>query len=338
MSLQSGSTAIELSVAPEAVWALLTGPGLRDWYYRLAAHGTFAPGERIAWKDANGEKLEDSEVVEVEPPSRLVFRTRFLFSPGLATLQPHLITWEVAPKGDGSTVRMSWEAESDVARLLDSDAGGQLKGLRLAADPAARAELERLPEIGRVEVRDVTPERVPDWLEFFDHRAFADFPVWQFCYCMETHRTQSEEEWMRRTRDDNRRDMSEMIRSGDVTGLLAYVDGKAVGWCNYGPTTRLGGVMMKLGLEAPEHEGVGSVACFVIAAPYRGHGVATKLLDAAIARLRDRGLRAVEAYPSRSANPSAQSHYRGAMAMFLHAGFEPYRERERYLILRKTLA
>ncbi len=316
---------------------MLTGLGIRDWYYRLAAEGVFAAGERIDWQDARGEKLEESTVLEVEPGSRLVLRSRFLFSPGLAALEPHLITWEVSPHVDGCVVRMSWEAEEEVARLLDSDAAGQLKGLRLAVDPAARAELARLPHIGAIEVRDVTPDRVDDWLEFFDHRAFADFPVWQFCYCMETHRTQSEEEWMRRTEADNRRDMADMIRTGEVTGLLAYVDGKPVGWCNYGPTTRLGGVMMKLGLEAPEHAGVGSVACFVIAAPYRGHGVASKLLEVAIDRLRDQGMRAVEAYPSSSTSASAQSHYRGAMSMFVRAGFEPYRELERYVILRKDI-
>jgi ribosomal protein S18 acetylase RimI-like enzyme len=153
---------------------------------------------------------------------------------------------------------------------------------------------------------------------------------------METHRTQSEEEWAARTAADNRRDMSEMISQGKVTGLLAYADGKAVGWCNYGETTRLSGVMHKLGLSADDHEGVGSVACFVIAAPYRGHGVASRLLDAAIERLRERGIRAVEAYPNRS-DDSAQANYRGPLSMFLRAGFEPYRETERSLIVRKTL-
>jgi hypothetical protein len=52
-----------------------------------------------------------------------------------------------------------------------------------------------------------------------------------------------------------------------VTALLAFVDGNPVGWCNYGETTRLAGLVHRFGLQAPDHEGVGSVACFVIAAP-----------------------------------------------------------------------
>jgi ribosomal protein S18 acetylase RimI-like enzyme len=231
---------------------------------------------------------------------------------------------------------MSWKAEGPAGDLYESEGESLVRGLLLAVDPVAQAEIARLPAIGEVEVHDVTPDRVADYQAFFDHDAFRDYPAWQSCYCMETHRTQSEEEWVARTAADNRRDMSAMISEGKVTGLLAYVDGNPVGWCNYGETTRLGGVMHKLGLEAPDHDGVGSVACFVIAAPYRGHGLASRLLDTAIERLRERGVRAVEAYPHRT-DDSAQANYRGPLSMFLRAGFEPYRETDRNLIVRKTL-
>jgi ribosomal protein S18 acetylase RimI-like enzyme len=64
--------------------------------------------------------------------------------------------------------------------------------------------------------------------------------------------------------------------------------------------------------------------------------VASRLLDSAIERLRERGVRTVEAYPHRSED-SAQANYRGPLSMFLRAGFEPYRETDRNLIVRKTL-
>jgi GNAT superfamily N-acetyltransferase len=130
--------------------------------------------------------------------------------------------------------------------------------------------------------------------------------------------------------------MTELIQGGSVTALLAFVDGKPVGWCNYGESTRLAGLARRFGLEARDHEGVGSVACFVIAAPYRGHGVASELLAAAIDRLRARGLRAVEAYPSRS-DDSAQGNYRGPLEMYVRAGFATYRETDRHVIVRKSL-
>jgi ribosomal protein S18 acetylase RimI-like enzyme len=206
-------------------------------------------------------------------------------------------------------------------------------------DVSAHAELARLDRIGEVEIRDVGPALLSAYLDFFDKRAFRDFPEWQSCYCMETHRpaNMSDDDWAQRVAEDNRNDMSEAIKQGEVTALLAFEGGKPIGWCDYGETTRLSGVMHRFGLAAADHEGVGSVACFVIASPYRGHHVASMLLDAAVERLRARGLRAVEAYPKRS-DDSQHTNYRGPLAMFLRAGFEPYREAGSHLILRKSLA
>ena len=327
---------LHVNASPDVVWQEITKQGRNDWYFLLDVDGTFATGERVVWK-AGGEFAEEADVVEADPPRRLELRTRLLFAPNLSALPPHRLVWEVMPDDGGSVVTLSWEATPQASNLYESEGEGILRGLRLAVDPSAWAELARLPEIGEVEVRDVTPERVADYLDFFDHRAFRDFPAWQSCYCMETHRDHTDEEWSARTGADNRGDMQAMIRDGRVTALLAYVDGKPVGWCNYGETTRLSGVMMKLKLDAAEHSGVGSIACFVIAAPYRGHGVATKLLDAAVERLKARGMRSVEAYPRRQEDSSAQAHYRGSLRMYERAGFEPYRETERYFVVRKTL-
>ena len=327
---------LHVNASPDVVWQEITKQGRNDWYFLLDVDGTFATGERVVWK-AGGEFAEEADVVEADPPRRLELRTRLLFAPNLAALPPHLLVWEVVPDNGGSLVTLSWDATPLAGNLYESEGEGILRGLRLAVDPSARAELKRLPEIGEIDVRDVTPERVADYLDFFDHSAFRDFPAWQSCYCMETHRDHSDEEWSERTGVDNRTDMQAMIRDGRVTALLAYVDGKPVGWCNYGETTRLSGVMMKLKLDAAEHSGVGSIACFVIAAPYRGHGVATKLLDAALERLKARGLRAVEAYPRRQEDSSAQANYRGSLRMYENAGFEPYRETERNFVVRKTL-
>jgi ribosomal protein S18 acetylase RimI-like enzyme len=331
-----GSREISVGVPADVTWKALVAPGRRDWYYLLTAEGEFAEGKQIRWLDRAGTLVEESEVVEVNRPSRLVLRTHFLFAPPFAKADPHTLTWVVTPDGAGCRVRMSWKADGPAARLYESEGESLVRGLRLAVDPIAQAEVARLPKVGEVEVHDVTPDRIADYQAFFDHDAFRDYPAWQSCYCMETHQTQTDEEWAARTATDNRRDMTAMISEGKVTGLLAYADGKPVGWCNYGETTRLGGVMHKLGLSAPEQEGVGSVACFVIAAPYRGHGIASRLLDAAVERLRKRGVRVVEAYPHHSED-SAQGNYRGPLGMFLRAGFETYRETDKNLIVRKTL-
>jgi GNAT superfamily N-acetyltransferase len=331
-----GHREIQLGIPVDDAWKALVSPERHRWYYRLTPEGEFKKGGKIRWVDATGAVAEDSKVMEVKAPSRLELQTRFLYAPAFAKQPRHTLTWEVARKGKGSTVRMSWDAGEIVAGLLESEADNMLRGLRLEHDPEAQADIARQPAIGPIEVHDVSADRVGDYQKFFDHDAFRDFPGWQSCYCMETHRTQTDEEWAVRTAQDNRRDMTSKIKDGEATALLAYVDGKPVGWCNYGETTRLNGVMHRFGLNAKEQEGIGSLACFVIAAPYRQHGVASALLAVALDRLRARGVKAVEAYPVKELK-SAQSNYRGPLSMYLQAGFEPYRETERHLIVRKTL-
>lgn len=334
--MKHGSRKVHIGAPVKTAWDALVSPERHRWYYRLKPEGDFVAGGRVRWLDGTGAVAEESEVVEITAPRRLVLRTRFLFAPSFASLPAHTLTWQVARSGTGAQVTMSWDAPDLVAGLFQSEADNIMQALRLEHDPAAQAELARLPEIGQIEVRDVTPERVADYQSFFDHDAFRDYPAWQSCYCMETHRTQTDEEWAVRTAGDNRRDMSRGIEEGAVTALLAYVDGKPVGWCNYGETTRLNGVMHRFGLNVAEQQGVGSLACFVIAAPYREHGVATKLLEAALVRMRARGVKVAEAYPGKDVK-SPQSNYRGPLAMYTAAGFEPYRETGRHLIVRKTL-
>jgi len=334
--VKRGSADVYLDMPAETAWNALVSTDRREWYFRLTAEGDFDTGRTVRWLDVRGEPAEESEIIESSAPSRLTMRTHFLFAPAFAEQPAHTVAWELTPDGAGCRVRMSWEAGEITGGLLASEAQNILDGLRLEHDPTAQAELARLPQIGEIEIRDVTPDRVSDYQELFDKYAFLDYPACRSCYAMANHRTQDAEEWALRTADDNRRDMSKKISRGDVTALLAFVDGKPVGWCNYGETTRLAGLMHRFELKPEEYPGVGSVACFVISAPYRRHGVARRLLDTALDRLREREVKVVEAYPVKNTK-SPQSNYRGPLSMYLAAGFEPHREAGPFQIVRKTL-
>jgi ribosomal protein S18 acetylase RimI-like enzyme len=326
-----------LAVPAEAIWEVLIGTGRRDWYYRLTAEGSFAPGAKVRWLGAGGEIAEESEVLELSAPLLLKLRTRFLFATPFAAAPAHEVTWKLSPEQGGTRVTLSWKGSGPAQSLLDNQGEAILDGLALAVDPAARAAVERLPEIGELEIRDLTPELLADYQRFFDQEAFRDYPAWQDCYCMETLWDGIDDELAPRTAADNRQEMSKRVGAGGVTALLAFDGERPVAWCHYGESTALAGVARRFGLEAADHEGVGSVACFVIASQYRGHGVATRLLEEVVERLRGKGLRAVEAYPPNESDGTAQGNYRGPLEMYRRAGFEPYRVAGKTLIVRKAL-
>jgi GNAT superfamily N-acetyltransferase len=194
---------------------------------------------------------------------------------------------------------------------------------------------ERLPAIGEVTVQPMSEARVEDWLGFFDHDGFADNADWASCYCLEPHLPASAQEperpW-RRTRAM----MAERLRCGATFGYLAYVEGRAVGWVN--ASLRSDYVLYLLvDPDGPAARSVIGVSCFVIAPPFRRHGVAAALLDRVIADAAARGAAWVEGYPHNEPRPSDAGHFRGPRAMYEARGFQPVEVKEKYTVMRRAV-
>ena len=169
-----------------------------------------------------------------------------------------------------------------------------------------------------IEIHPLSPQRLGDFLDFFEHRAFPDNPGWGSCYCHFPHADHARIAWKDRTALENRAASSARIETGAMTGWLAYANGLAIGWCNAGPRHFIEGLFDK---PEPLADRIGAISCFVIAPSFRGQGVATRLLAAACDGLRERGFDWAEAYPRTGAASAAENHY-GPLAMYRAAGFE----------------
>ena len=212
-------------------------------------------------------------------------------------------------------------------------------------EPAVRAfgesmarmtgSVERLDALGTVEVHRVTPDRIDDWLDLFDHRAMVDVPQNGACYCLEPHEVGGDEpeipypEW--RTR---REAMVERLRDGRTVGYLAYVDGTAAGWVNASRRCDYG--MFRRG-DAEDETTIG-IACFAIAPPYRRHGLSRSLLERVLADAAERGATAVEAYPLKPDDGEAWSSFRGPRSLYDGAGFSEVAVRQRDTVVRRTIS
>lgn len=193
---------------------------------------------------------------------------------------------------------------------------------------------DRLPEIGEITVHPVTEDRIDDWLDFFDHDGFAGNADWASCYCLEPHQPPSPE-MPERLWKDNRAMMAERLRTGGSFGYLAYVAGKAAGWVNASHRADYSSDLLgDPGSAAPSVVGV---SCFVIAPPYRRHGVAGALLDRVIADAPARGATAVEGYPRNDPEEGDGGHFRGPRSIYDARGFEPAEARERDTVVRRPV-
>lgn len=185
-------------------------------------------------------------------------------------------------------------------------------------------------------IRRLTPSLLEDWLAYFDHDAFEDNPDWFGCYCCWFHVDHEHGEWEARTSEENRAASSELIRTGGLRGYLAYAGGRPVGWCQAAPRALIPNIANDPQLAVADGDEVGSIVCFNVAAAFRRQGVSSRLLEAACAGFREDGLRTAEAYPHPDARGDA-ANYHGPLALYLRAGFKPYRKLEDLLIVRRDL-
>jgi len=193
---------------------------------------------------------------------------------------------------------------------------------------------ERLSEIGAVTVHPVTEDRIDDWLRFFDHEAFAGNPDWASCYCLEPHAPpppdNPESPWRER-----RSIVAERFRSGTTFGYLAYVGDRPAGWVNASLRSHYG-LYQNIDPDGPQPTSVIGVSCFVIAPPFRQHGVASALLDRVIEDASARGASWIEAYPRNHPEESDAANFRGPRSMYDARGFEPIIVRERDTVMRRA--
>lgn len=189
-------------------------------------------------------------------------------------------------------------------------------------------------------VASLKPSRRDDFLAFFDHergRAFADNPEWAGCYCHFFH-VDSQPAWEALDATANRTAMRARIEVGEMEGFLAYdADDRVVGWLNAQPRPKLPHCFAQLRVDPPpidvaSHEAA-LVLCFVVDPALRRSGMARALLEHALADFVARGIRVVDAFPSR--NPIGL--FRGPQSLYEAAGFEPIGISGNTVMMRKRL-
>jgi uncharacterized protein YndB with AHSA1/START domain/GNAT superfamily N-acetyltransferase len=329
---------IEVGATPEEVWRAITDPeATRRYVYGCDIEGDWRPGG--TWRyHQGGRSVVEGSVLEAQRPHLLRLTARDVWNLGARDDPAYATTWQVEPVAPGrSRVRLTldgFETENATYRA-NADVQALLEGLRVQVDADAAAALRRLDRIGDVDVRPLAPERLADFLDLFDNRAFADNPSWRACYCFNFRFAGDDAASAERTGAENRRDMSGAIVGGRAHGLLAYADGRAVGWCSASPKAEMVQLTRRDWVPA-ESERVGVIGCLVIAPQYRRHGVARRLVAAAGDYLAGLGCTIVEAYPVKEVGTDAHGFY-GPPEIYRELGYETYRDLPQRLVVRKSL-
>jgi GNAT superfamily N-acetyltransferase len=164
-------------------------------------------------------------------------------------------------------------------------------------------------------VHPVTPDRFDDFADVINPNRRADH-----CWCS-SHRLRaadidelgagSREQAMRR-----------LCERENPPGVVAYLDGTPVGWCNVGPRADIPRLVQSRLIRPLDDVPVWSIICVVVRGGYRKRGVTAPLLEGAVAYAGSRGAPAVEAYPvDPPGRMDTTMAFVGTRSMFEKAGF-----------------
>ena len=142
--------------------------------------------------------------------------------------------------------------------------------------------------------------------------------------------------WWRMTRSQyeehkggrNKRAMKKLVDGGHRPGIIAYQNGRPIGWCSVAPRESFSRLESSRGLKPVDQQPVWSVVCFFVAKEQRRNGLSVNLLKAAIDFVRDGGGRIVEGYPVDAKKKQADAFvWSGLASAFVEAGFKEVERR-----------
>ena len=123
--------------------------------------------------------------------------------------------------------------------------------------------------------------------------------------------------------EPNRRRLEEGIRTGDVHGVLGYLDTRPVAWCSFGPRERFPMLGASEALASIDARPVWAISCFYVTPQARRRGATEMLLQAVIEQATNCGVATLEGYPLDPMQPKlpVAACWTGLLNSFLRAGF-----------------
>jgi len=132
--------------------------------------------------------------------------------------------------------------------------------------------------------------------------------------------------------------MRDLVDEGVEPGLIAYADGVPAGWVALAPRERYKRLATSKQLGAVDDKPVWVIPCFFIHRDFRRQGMMTRLLTAAIAYARSKGVETLEAFPlDVEGKMSSIQMYTGKSSVFYELGFKEVVRRDYRPIVRLEL-
>ena len=99
---------IEIAATPERIWDAITDPQqTRQYFYGALSKSDWTVGSPWTSESEEGEVYLDGEILEIDPPRRLVHTLRVVQDPIAAAEAPSTVEWQITPMGDRCRLTMT---------------------------------------------------------------------------------------------------------------------------------------------------------------------------------------------------------------------------------------
>jgi uncharacterized protein YndB with AHSA1/START domain len=140
-----------IRTTPERLWSALTDPEMmRQYWFGMRCESAFTQGS--SWKliSSEGILFDAGEIVEADPPRRLVIRWEHQNKPELKAEGPSLCTMDIEPEGGTVKLSITHTIEREKSVLITAVLGGW---------PKVVSNLKTLLEVGPAALADPGPGR-----------------------------------------------------------------------------------------------------------------------------------------------------------------------------------
>jgi len=139
-----------IRTTPEKLWSALTDDVefMKRYWFGVHCESKWTAGSSWKMVSGDGQTLDAGEIVEAEPPRRLVIRWQHQNKPELKAEGESLCTMELEPSGTAVKLAITHSIERDPSKFIAAVSGGW---------PKILANLKSLLETGSTVLQDAYP-------------------------------------------------------------------------------------------------------------------------------------------------------------------------------------
>ena len=138
-----------IATTPEKLWSALTeAEFIKQYWFGMHCESRWTAGSSWTMASGDGQIFDTGEIVEAEPPRRLVIRWQHQNRPELKAEGESYCTMELEPSGTAIKLSITHSIEREPSKLIEAVSGGW---------PKVISNLKSLLETGSIALQEPYP-------------------------------------------------------------------------------------------------------------------------------------------------------------------------------------